>query len=175
VGAVLLFAVPPGAPAETRPVPEANVKLVFLYNFARFATWPKEAFDSATAPLEIGVLDIAPFRDALPVVEGKKAGGRPIRIRHCRTLDEMMQSHVLFMNVGDDLYVKSLLAVLRDGPVLTVSDNTAFTRWGGAIRFFADERRVRFAVNRQAAQRAKIRLSAQLLEVARIDEPEPGE
>jgi hypothetical protein len=172
LGVLFGLAVAPCAAAEPQPVPEYRVKLVFLYNFARFATWPKTAFESPKAPLDIGVLDMTPFSDVLDVIEGKRAGGRPIRVRLCRTVEEMKRCHVLFMNPGDDLYIKSILAALRDEPVLTVSENAAFTRWGGMIQFFTSERRIQFAVNRKAAKRAGIRLSSQLLQVARIDETE---
>jgi hypothetical protein len=169
---MLVTAAPQGLPAAPEAVPEYRVKLVYLYNFARFATWPARAFDSPEAPFDIGVLDLAPFENALPVIEGKRAGGRPVRVRLCRTIGEMKQCHLLFVNRGDDLYVKALLTALQDAPVLTISEHPAFTRWGGAMRFFHEKQRIRFAVNRHAAHRAGIRLSAQLLQVAEIEDRE---
>ena len=160
--------------ADQHAVPEHHLKAVLLYNFVKFVTWPKEAMGARTDPIVIGVLDLAAFDDAFGVVVGRKAQRRQVVVRECTTLAEASRCHVLFLNTVDDLLVKRMLQDLHNRPVLTVGEQTGFTRWGGVIRLYREEDRLRFEIRRSAAQRTGLRLSAQLLQVATAFE-EPGE
>ena len=57
---------------------------------------------------------------------------------------------------------------MKGAPVLTVGDGDGFARGGGMIGLFVEDGRMRFAINPNAAQRAGLRLSSQLLKLARI-------
>jgi hypothetical protein len=52
--------------------------------------------------------------------------------------------------------------------VLTVSDMNGFCGGGGIIALFMEEKQIRFEINTDAAQRNGLRLSSQLLKLARI-------
>ncbi len=52
--------------------------------------------------------------------------------------------------------------------VLTVSDRDDFTCRGGIVRFYADQDRLALEINRGAAGRAKLQISSQLLDLARV-------
>jgi hypothetical protein len=54
--------------------------------------------------------------------------------------------------------------------VLTVGEGTSFTRAGGMIAFVIENRRVRFEINRTAAENAGLKLSSKLLTVAKLVE-----
>ena len=51
--------------------------------------------------------------------------------------------------------------------VLTVSDAEGFARDGGMVGFVREGMQLRFDINREAARRGQLRLSAELLKVAR--------
>ena len=57
---------------------------------------------------------------------------------------------------------------LKGAPVLTVGDGDDFARNGGMIGLFVEDGRMRFAINPDAAHRAGLRLSSQLLKLAKI-------
>ncbi|MDO8543241.1 MAG: YfiR family protein [Opitutaceae bacterium] len=59
-----------------------------------------------------------------------------------------------------------------DAPVITVGEVTDFARRGGSIRFYLDGNKVRFEINPVSAQRGGVKLSTQLLSVARVLPPE---
>ena len=61
---------------------------------------------------------------------------------------------------------EQLIAGLRDVPVLTISDLEGFTELGGTARFFFENGRLRFSVNRASAERARLRISSKLLSLA---------
>jgi hypothetical protein len=52
------------------------------------------------------------------------------------------------------------------GPVLTVGETLPFERRGGIITFIIEAGKVRFDVNPRAAERAGLRLSSKVLQVA---------
>jgi hypothetical protein len=68
------------------------------------------------------------------------------------------------VNVSRD----AILHELQRVPVLTVSNGDDFVRTGGIIGLFVEEGRMRFAVSPDAAQRAGVRLSSRLLQLAKI-------
>jgi hypothetical protein len=51
---------------------------------------------------------------------------------------------------------------------LTVGESPHFTLNGGAVRFFLEHDRVRFEINIDAVERAHLKISAQLLSLAKI-------
>jgi hypothetical protein len=52
--------------------------------------------------------------------------------------------------------------------VLTVSDAARFAETGGMVELFVEGDRMRFAVNVDALQRARVRLSSRMLGLAKI-------
>jgi hypothetical protein len=54
------------------------------------------------------------------------------------------------------------------GPVLLVGESNGFATNGGAINFFSDGNKIRFEINPRAAEAAGLRVSSQLLRVAKI-------
>ena len=67
--------------AQTAKASEAQVKAVFLFNFAQFVDWPPEAVPDSQAPLIIGILGEDPFGDFLDAtVRGERRGARPFEI-----------------------------------------------------------------------------------------------
>jgi hypothetical protein len=57
---------------------------------------------------------------------------------------------------------------LRGASVLTVGDHDDFATTGGVIHFTRENYRVRFEINVRAAERAGLRISSKLLQLARI-------
>jgi hypothetical protein len=52
--------------------------------------------------------------------------------------------------------------------VLVVGESDDFAESGGAIELFLEERRVRFEINVEAAERSGIRINSRVLSLARI-------
>ena len=53
-------------------------------------------------------------------------------------------------------------------PTLTVGESDDFIATGGMIKFILDQGKVRFEINRLAAERVKLRISSRLLQLARL-------
>ena len=151
------------ATATGREVAEHEVKAVFLLNFVRFVEWPAQA-GSRVEPFYICILGDEPFDFTLDrLVTQEAVNGRPIEIRRLRRWQEPCQ--MLFVSRSEQDVFRTLRRV---GPgVLTVGEEPGFLRDGGMINFVLENRRVRFDVNRRAAEAAGLRISSQLLSVAR--------
>ena len=63
--------------------------------------------------------------------------------------------------------MREVLTSLHGAHVLTVGEADEFCRDGGIINWIIDQNRVRFDVNIDAAQSAELRVSSQLLDLAR--------
>jgi hypothetical protein len=155
------------APGQT--VREHEVKAVFLYNFGKFVKWPHDALPK-NASLIIGIADSTAFGDAFSIIEGKKAQNHTVEIKYNPTVEEMASCHILLLNYEDDLMTKIALTELAGLPILTVGEREGFIRWGGMMRFYMRNNTVRIEANPKAAESAKLKLSAKLLEVSKIVE-----
>jgi len=175
--AVVLFAVCPAVAQETSSAPEYRIKAAFLYNFTLYTEWPSTSFAKADSPIIVAVLGDDPFGAELEAaVRGKTVRGRPIEVRRYGQPEDVEPSHILFFSNSLAKHVPQLLRKFANVPSLTVGETEDFTRSGGVIRFFVDENKIRFEVNTDAAQRARLKLSSKLLHLARIvRESEPKE
>ena len=53
------------------------------------------------------------------------------------------------------------------GPVLTVGETVQFLRDGGMVRFYIENNKVRFEISQKNAEQAGLKVSSQLLMLAR--------
>jgi hypothetical protein len=166
LGATQALAGPqPSAAPRTEPAPEADVKVAFLLNFARFVRWPARTVQKED-PFVVGVADLEPLREPLAQLEKATVLGRPFRVRHCRGTNDVAGCHILLVNVAEKETRKAMLDSVRDKPVLTVGEAEEFLAEGGVIRFVRRGDRLRLHISRPAAAAAGLELSARLLEVA---------
>jgi hypothetical protein len=156
-----------GAATAAPPALEHEVKAAFLYQFIKFVEWPPKALQASGDTIIIGVLGDSPIVTALKSYEGAQAKGRRVVVRHFRDQEELEFSHVLFISASHRSRLDAILKALKSSSTLTVSDVGAFGRLGGIINFVVVERRVGFEINKQAAEGASLKLSAQLLNLAR--------
>jgi YfiR/HmsC-like len=171
--AMLLFGAtsPPPARAEPGWSPdfERQVKIGFLYNFAKFIEWPSEAIPESGAPFTVGVLGDDPFCDALEEsLHDKTINSRPVVVRRLLSDELDNPGQILFISPSLGKGVPAVLARLRNQPVLTVGDMVDFAALGGVINFKIEGHRVRFEINIDAAQRAGLRVGSQLLAIATV-------
>lgn len=146
---------------------EYEVKAAFLYNFTKFVEWPDGRFESSDEPLVIAVLGRSPFGDGLvAAVEGRQVSGRGIVVRPVATAEEARSAHLLFVPAGEEGRFAAIAGALRGAAVTTVGESDRFAAQGGIITFVQEAGRLRFAINLEAAERERLKVSAQLLRLA---------
>jgi hypothetical protein len=151
-------------------MPEYLAKAAFLYKFATYVRWPASAGTSAGTPFVIGVMGQNPFGSSLKaVVSEQTVQGRTIEIRNVIRIEEALQCDVLFVSASERGNLLGIFEALQGMPTLTVGDMERFAEQGGMIGLITTEdRHIRFDINKAALERAGLRASSQLLQLARI-------
>jgi hypothetical protein len=167
-GVALLMAV---AASATDVSKEYQIKAAFLYNFAKFVEWPVDRFGDENTPIRIGVIGKNPFGGELEkLVQDRKVNGRGIAVVYLSSLKEAKSSpvlcHVLFVPVGEENTLAQLAHSLEDASTLTVGESERFAAQGGMVNFTMLENKVRFEINADVAERAGLKISAQLQKLA---------
>jgi hypothetical protein len=175
VGIGLLWLAP--ARAAEAPPTEHQVKAAFMLHFARLVSWPGwPRPDQPDHPFEIAVVGRDPFGDQLEATIGASlVQGRPIRIRRVSTVEALERPpQILFVGESGPERVRLALKSVKGRPVLTVGEAIDFAKAGGVVGFrLTPEGRVAFDVNVAQAEEAGLKLSSQLLRVARVVEAKP--
>lgn len=157
----------PDSALSQRVYEEYEVKAAFIYNFMLFVDWPNETGKKPEDPYTICVLGEDPFGKFLDAIaKTKKVNTRPIKIQRIKTLEEFQSAHILFISKSEQRNLKKVLETVGGKPVLTIADFPGFADNGGVLEFLLINNRVNFRVNEKIANQAKLRLSAQLLNLA---------
>lgn len=142
---------------------ESQVKAAYLYNFGKFVRWQALSPES----LEICVLGKDPFGSVLDsTVSGESIDGRKIIVRRLAKAQDAGRCNILYISLSEENHLVSVLADIHTFAPLTVSDIPHFAERGGIIEFVAQQGKIRFQVNRFAAERSHVTLSSELLKVA---------
>jgi hypothetical protein len=169
--AAVLSAFVAPAPVQAGAPSEHQVKAAFLYNFANFVQWPEGALGPPGSPLKVCVVGTDPFGAALDdAFRGQVVQGRTVQIARGRSLAALGRCHILFLSQSEQGRWPVLLKELGTAPTLTVADGPPLVRQGGMISFVMEAKRVRFEINRGAAEHAGLRISSKLLALARLVE-----
>jgi hypothetical protein len=130
--------------------------------------WPSDTPAGGNGPLYICTLGDDPFRgDLEATVANKLIDARTVAVRHFKLPQDALGCNVVFVSKSETSRASLILAYFRRAPVLTVGDQEDFLGAGGMIRLFLDGKRVRFEINRSSADMARLKVSAQLLLLAR--------
>ena len=74
---------------------------------------------------------------------------------------------MLFLGEGDSKLAAAFAGAVKGTPVLVVGDSSKSLEEGAMIAFLLDDNKVRFEVNLDNAEKAKLRISAKLLALAK--------
>lgn len=154
-------------PALAQAVQEYEIKAAFIYNFAKFVEWPREDAGN-TGPITIAVVGKDPFGEALDLLKEKTIGTRKIEVKRFTRVDDIAKCHILFVSASENHRLSHILKITEKWHALTVGDVTGFARSGGIINFTVIGDKVRFEINVDAAHRAGLKISSQLLKLATI-------
>ncbi len=166
--ALLLSTIVPGRPLvgvePPRPT-EYDVKAAFLYNFAKFVKWPEDDYGPTFV---VAVLGEDPFGAILDkTFAGKTILDKKVEVRRLSALDSQARIRILFVGSSERLRLAQVLKTLEGTSALTVSEMEGFTERGGMITLRLDGDVVRFDINLGQVERARLKMSSQLIRLAR--------
>jgi hypothetical protein len=143
---------------------EYRLKGAYLLNFTKFIEWPPNA---DPGPFRLCLAGHNPFGEALAAAAREESvNGRVIDLEIIVT--PVPGCDLLF--VPRDVSATPFLRASRGAATLTVGEVPRFIAEGGIVNFVLQENTVRFQINAEEAERVGLRISSQLLRLAR----EPG-
>jgi len=146
---------------------EYRVKAAFIFHFAQLVDWPPDTAADTDNSLFLCTLGEDPFQGMLEdTVAGKVVGNRVMRIRHLGQAQDMQTCQILFIGKAQSKRIPMLVADLHNAPVLTVGETPGFLEAGGMICFLLEENKVRFEINLNAADSARLKIGSRLLILA---------
>jgi len=145
---------------------ESQVKTAYLYNFGKFVQWPVDHGPDGDS-FDLCVLGQDPFGPVLDAtVAGESISARKIAVVRISKVSEAAPCRVLYISESEGSRLGPILEAARHLGILTVSDIPHFAERGGIIGFVKQQDRIRFEVNRAAAEGSHLTLSSELLKVA---------
>ena len=162
----LVFAAAGLASAQNLAQPAA-VKAAYLYKFLNYVELPAAAFAQPDSPLVIGVAgadDV--FAELTQVVHERSLGARPLQTRRLVEGDSLAGVQLLF--VGEKVHPRrsQLVQAAQERRLLLITDASDGLRAGACINFISVNKRVRFEVSLDAAERHSIKISSRVLALA---------
>ncbi len=147
---------------------EYRVKAAFLYNFAKFVTWPGAAFPAPTVSVVFCLVGEDPFGDLLEsTTKDRKIEGRDIEIRHLALDASLAGCHLVFVSGVGSARAAHVLQRATAARALAIGESEDFLARGGMIRLLVEEGKVRFDVSTKATDTVGLKVSSQLLKLAR--------
>ena len=143
------------------------IRAAMVYNFCKFVDWPK---DEQSENLVLGVMsdgfDVPDFSS----IDGKTVRNLLLEVRTVSSPQDLSECNLLFISQFQGMSMQDAFAESRNESILTISEIDDFCTKGGVIQMVPRRGKMRFFINRQAADEAGLTLSSQLLKMARIIE-----
>lgn len=141
-------------------------KADFIIKLIDYVQWTGGAGTDGSGTVNIGVVGQSPILQSLKTAsEGKK-----ITVKTITPEDPLTDFQILFITTKDKTELAKALKKISGKPVLTVSDCTGFAGFGVMINFYSEDGtgKVKFEANTLAAGDAGLKISSQLLKLAKI-------
>jgi hypothetical protein len=164
-------------PQASPELSQARIDAAFVFNFAKFTEWPRDAFANGSSPITVCFLGAEEIRASFESISGgKDLNGRPVLVRDVKSGPDVLDCRVVYMDSPNGAVMSAALRNARLGSSLAIGTSPDFLARGGMVRLLVENNRMRFDVNVGAANRAKVHLSSKLLALARsvVDLPDPG-
>jgi len=151
------------------PPTEYEVKAAYLYQFGKFVEWPGEAVVLPGDTFSICTLGGNPFGALLEeTISGRSVQGKKVVAKAMANANEALNCNILFIISSEQKRLEEIFRILHGRSILTVGDMKNFLPQGGMIQLEIEQNKVRFEINVSAVGRANLKISSQLLKVAKV-------
>ena len=155
--------------AATSDGREHQLKAAAVYNLIAFTEWPATAFQTADAPLVIGVFGQGHVAALLEYhLASETWHGRKITLRQITAAGDARFCHVLYVAPSEVTGWRSLAGKFARTPLLTLSDAQNFAHNGGIAELAFENNELRLVVNVGAARECGLTISSKVLRLARV-------
>lgn len=143
---------------------EPEIILGFLYNFAKYIEWPAEREPMEQRGMTFCFADPNPLEGIMGSLTSRQINNAPIFVKKVTANSADEDCDIIFLSSatsrGD---IQDMMARLLGKPVLVVTQDKNV----GTIRLIEDENRLRFIIDLTRAKADGLKVSAQLLSLAK--------
>lgn len=143
---------------------EQDIKLAYLLNFARYATWPQ---------MPVNQIELCVFRNdeltrrLFDVSRNRTIHALPINATNVHSEDDINRCHLVYFPAHKDaVEALDMYTAMSTKPILAVGETQKFSERNGSIRFLLKDNAVRFEVNLNTVRANGMDLSSRLLQHA---------
>jgi len=151
------------AGAQGAGLTEYQIKAAFLYNFAKFIEWPADM-----GVLNLCIIGDDNFGRDIDDLERKTAAGKILSVERIKSVQEIKKCRILFISSSENERLDSILTAAQGLNILTVGDTEGYAERGVIINFYKEQNKIRFEINKDAAERSGVKISSKLFGLARI-------
>ncbi len=139
-----------------------------IFLFAKYVDFPKEKLKN-DGPFVIGVFGQDQIYDYIREQTGsKRIKNRDVEVKRLTTMQEIAGCHVIFISASDQARMRAAIREAKSARALSVGEGDSFEKDGGVITLLSGGDGSHFTVNRKNAERAKLELGAELLDMAEL-------
>jgi len=161
---VLAWASFPSSAAHAQEQKELTLKLAFIYNFAKFITWPEGAFKNEYDTLNICLSEFDAFDSAIRVFGDKKVGNRNVRFSDADQIEDLSICDIVYFHQGKG---RMVAGYDRKG-LLSISNASDAHSKDSAIKFFQKNNKLRFSIDIANVNKAGLSVNSRLLRLAEL-------
>jgi hypothetical protein len=141
------------------------VKAAYLFRFAGYVDWPGTA--DPAKPFVIAVVGSpAVARELRRLVPGHQINNRWVEVVEANRVSDAGRPAILFVGSGHAELLRPALTALGAQSTLVVTEEDGGLDEGATLNLLTLDHRVRFEVSLTGADRAHLKISAELLSVA---------
>lgn len=169
IALVLFFVLVNTMLAYAQKFTEYEVKMVYLYQFAKFVDWPPDTFKDKTN-FVIGIYGNNPLGNLSNVIyKNKLFKGRSCKVINIQNIQDAQKCQMIFFSGIKKYDVIKFIKTIEHKPILLVGDQLEdFCYIGGMINFAPKAADYRFEINPKVAKAADINVSSKLFTVGKV-------
>jgi hypothetical protein len=143
---------------------EYILKAAFLYRFTDYIQWPNQNDGQNFTIAVLGESGItAPLNE---IAKDKKVRNNSMYIKEAQDINNIGSCQVLFVSRNYSPGIEDVVSKIGNKPILIVAEQPDACKKGAYINFIISEEKLKFEINLQAATKAGLHISSQLLQHA---------
>jgi len=156
------------AVADSNKQEENLFKAAFIYNFAKFTSWPEHVWDENEASLNLCIIGKDTLTEDLKRLAGKIIMQHQLRVKEITRQQSTEACHMLYISTSEHKHYSGIIRSINNSPVLTISQIPGFAESGGIIELKRIENRTSILINLNTSNKAGLSISSRLLILADV-------
>jgi hypothetical protein len=139
----------------------------YLLHFTSYVRWPNSTAKKNINICIVGTDPFGGFIDEMLKTRPTNREGTPISAKRLAIGDKLGDCHLAFVT-QEDVSSKFWRSVPSNHALLLVSDGPDFTKQGGMVSFYEENKRLRIEINLAESRKSNLDISSELLKIARV-------